>query len=77
MLASTVGSGEAGVRAAAQSARETFIRLGARPFLELLDMLLARSSSVGEESSPMAEAAGAGPGREDPVNVVVPGGRAG
>jgi class 3 adenylate cyclase len=44
MLVSTIGSEEAAVRELAESARETFARLEARPFLELLDERLARPS---------------------------------
>jgi class 3 adenylate cyclase/tetratricopeptide (TPR) repeat protein len=42
MLLSTIGAGEAEVRGAAESARETLARLGAKPFLERLDAALAR-----------------------------------
>ncbi len=41
MLVSTIGSSDAEVRALAESARETFLRLGARPFVALLDAQLA------------------------------------
>ncbi|HEY6058427.1 MAG TPA: hypothetical protein VIV06_10365, partial [Candidatus Limnocylindrales bacterium] len=58
MLTSTIGPDDAEVRALAQSARETFVRLGARPFLELLDALLARSSSgEGTRSARLSPAA--------------------
>jgi hypothetical protein len=43
-LLSTIGAGEAEVRAAAESAREILARLGAKPFIERLDAALARSS---------------------------------
>jgi hypothetical protein len=56
VLVSTIGPGEPEVRAAAQTARETFVRLRAQPFLELLDTRLAGSSTVGEEHRPVAEA---------------------
>lgn len=44
MLVSTIGAGEAEVRAAAASARETFVRLRAKPFLEMLDAAMSRAS---------------------------------
>ncbi len=42
MLLGTIGGGDAEVRVLAESARETFLRLGAKPFVALLDAQLAR-----------------------------------
>ncbi|HET7727108.1 MAG TPA: adenylate/guanylate cyclase domain-containing protein [Candidatus Limnocylindrales bacterium] len=42
LLASTIGPGHPDVRSAGESARETFARLGARPFLAMLEERLAR-----------------------------------
>jgi class 3 adenylate cyclase/tetratricopeptide (TPR) repeat protein len=50
MLAATVGLGEPGVRELAESARETFVHLKARPFLERLDALLVTSSGSAERT---------------------------
>jgi len=43
MLLSTIGANDPEVRAAAESAREIFARLGAKPFLERLDAAMALS----------------------------------
>ncbi len=44
VLASVVGAGDPEVRQMAEDARETFTRLGAKPFLDHLDAALARRS---------------------------------
>ncbi len=49
MLLSTIGAGEAEVRAAGESAREILTRLGAKPFLERLDAALARPSDRADQ----------------------------
>jgi hypothetical protein len=46
VLASLVGSDDAGVRETAHGSRAIFARLGARPFVERVDAVLARSSRV-------------------------------
>ncbi len=56
MLTSTLGAADPEVRDFTEAARETFVRLKARPFLERLDTLLASSAGVGDgsESAPIA-----------------------
>ena len=51
MLLSTIGGGEAEVRAAAESAREILARLGAKPFVERLDAALAHSPNPAGRSA--------------------------
>jgi class 3 adenylate cyclase/tetratricopeptide (TPR) repeat protein len=51
MLASTIGPDDAEVRAAAESARATFVRLGAKPFVEQLDAAMAGASDVGPSAA--------------------------
>jgi class 3 adenylate cyclase/tetratricopeptide (TPR) repeat protein len=50
MLVMTVAPHEPELRAAAETARETFQRVKAKPFLELLDARLARGSVVEDQS---------------------------
>jgi class 3 adenylate cyclase/tetratricopeptide (TPR) repeat protein len=57
MLLSTIGAGEAEVRGAAESARETLARLGAKPFLERLDAALARPSDLARRPAASSTAA--------------------
>ena len=56
MLTSTLGAADPEVRDFTEAARETFVRLKARPFLERLDTSLASSAGVGDgsESAPIA-----------------------
>ena len=57
MLLATIGTGEAEVRAAAESAREILARLGAKPFLEQLDAALARPPDrAGRPATPSSTA---------------------
>ena len=55
MLTSTLGAADPEVRDFTEAARETFVRLKARPFLERLDALVAGSAGVGDgtESAPV------------------------
>ncbi len=49
-LVATIRSDEADVQTVARTARQTFVRLGARPFVELLDARLTPSASMRERS---------------------------